>query len=217
MLLLVTSLGFAAQAVNGLVPSLNYQATSSRQLVSAPLKMSDGPVESGTSVMSDTEGLGGDFLADDLDDWGPSVVDDDDEEDLMANFDLENTDVGEIMEWGPSDRQVMEEEREKYKKEYARHENDCGSPEFQIALFTARIKYTTQHVIKNPKDHASRRGLLAMVSKRRRLMNYLFKKSPETAEKLAQTLGIRFRFKAKLPTREEKYLQYTIKANKKKK
>lgn len=184
------------------------------------VSLSDGgPVEAGTSVIQDTEGLGSEFLVDDLDDWGPAVVDDDDDgdEDLLANFDLENTNVGEIMEWPVTRRQQMEDERQQHKQTYARHDTDCGSPELQIALFTARIKHATQHVIDNPKDYASRRGLLAMVSKRRRLLNYYYKRDPEKAEKLVRDLGIRFKFRAKLPTREEKYLQYTIRANRKRK
>ena len=88
-----------------------------------------------------------------------------------------------------------------------------GSSEVQIALFTARIKHITDHVIANPKDHASRRGLLALVSKRRRLLHYYFSRSPAKAEKLAADLGIRFRFKSEFPGRAEKYRQYTIAAN----
>lgn len=184
------------------------------------LAASEGPVEVGSGVLQDPDGLSSEFFVDDLDDWGTTVVvedEDDDGEDLLAPFDLDNVDVGEIQEWPVSGRQQMEAERQLHKQTYARHDSDCGSPELQIALFTARIKHTTQHVIDNPKDHASRRGLLAMVSKRRRLLNYYFSKTPEKAEKLAKDLGIRFRFRAKLPSREEKYLQYTIRANKKKK
>ena len=81
----------------------------------------------------------------------------------------------------------------------------------------ARIKYITEHVINNPKDHATRRGLLALVSKRRRLLNYYYKVAPAKAEQLTADLGIRFRFKSALPSRTEKYRQYTIAANRRNK
>jgi len=62
---------------------------------------------------------------------------------------------------------------------------------------------------------APRRGLLALVSKRRRLINYLHSRDAAKAEKLTSDLGIRFRFKSAMPDRAEKYRQYTIAANKK--
>lgn len=56
---------------------------------------------------------------------------------------------------------------------YARTEGDTGSPEVQVALLTARIKYLTEHFGGHKQDHASRRGLLKLVGRRRRLLNYL--------------------------------------------
>jgi len=102
-------------------------------------------------------------------------------------------------------------------RRFARHVTDCGSSEVQVALFSARIKHITQHVIENPKDHASRRGLIGLVSKRRRILNYLYSRKPDVATQLVQDLGIRFRFKAALPTREDKYRQYNMRAAMKKK
>ena len=60
-------------------------------------------------------------------------------------------------------------------QKYQLHENDRGSAPVQIALLTARINDLTEHFRKNPKDHHSRRGLLMMVGKRRRLLEYLRK------------------------------------------
>ena len=57
--------------------------------------------------------------------------------------------------------------------DYSRHEKDTGSPEVQIAMLTARINGLTDHFKGHVKDHASRRGLLMMVSRRRRLLDYL--------------------------------------------
>jgi small subunit ribosomal protein S15 len=74
---------------------------------------------------------------------------------------------------------------------YRRHEKDTGSPEVQIALLTERIQYLTEHFKVHPKDHHSRRGLLMLVSQRRRLLDYLRKVSVERYRALIQALGIR--------------------------
>ena len=173
-------------------------------------------VERGTSSLEDTEGLGAEFEDAIVDDEAWDVEGSGDE-DLLAGFDLDGADVGDIDSYGATPREICDGERAEYKAKFPRHDNDCGSSEIQIALFTARIKHITQHVIDNPKDHASRRGLLTLVSKRRRLLNYYHSRSPEKAVKLAADLGVRFRFKSALPDRAEKYRQYTIAANKKKK
>lgn len=67
------------------------------------------------------------------------------------------------------------EEKQKIIKKFAQAKGDTGSPEVQIALLTAKIKKLTGHLKDHKKDVHSRRGLLAMVSKRRRLLNYLMK------------------------------------------
>ena len=64
---------------------------------------------------------------------------------------------------------------------YKRHDKDGGSPEYQIAVAHERIKYLTSHCQRNPKDYATRRGLVAIVNKRRRLLNYLFRENPSKA------------------------------------
>jgi small subunit ribosomal protein S15 len=71
------------------------------------------------------------------------------------------------------------------------HESDTGSPEVQIALLTERINSLTDHFKAHVKDHHSRRGLLKMVGKRRRLLNYLRKKSAERYMKIIDKLGLR--------------------------
>ena len=62
--------------------------------------------------------------------------------------------------------------KKKLKKDFGIHEKDTGSPEVQVAIITERIKTLAAHFDKHPKDHHSRRGLLKMVGKRRRLLNY---------------------------------------------
>ena len=61
-------------------------------------------------------------------------------------------------------------------EEYHRHETDTGSPEVQIALLTSRIKHLTEHLREHKHDESSRRGLLILVGRRRRLLSYLSKK-----------------------------------------
>jgi small subunit ribosomal protein S15 len=76
-------------------------------------------------------------------------------------------------------------------KKFARSEADTGSPEVQIALLSERISYLTEHFREHVKDHHSRRGLLMLVSQRRRLLDYLKKKDVKRYRDLILTLGIR--------------------------
>ena len=71
------------------------------------------------------------------------------------------------------------------------HDADSGSPEVQIALLTERINYLTDHFKVHKKDHHSRRGLLRLVSQRRRLLSYLRRTRPESYKALIQRLGLR--------------------------
>ena len=74
---------------------------------------------------------------------------------------------------------------------YRTHDNDTGSPEVQIAVLSERIGDLTDHFKTHTKDHASRRGLLMMVSKRRRLLDYLKNYDSERYKAVIQKLGIR--------------------------
>ncbi len=76
-------------------------------------------------------------------------------------------------------------------KEYATHEGDSGSTEVQVALLTARIKELTAHVQDHKHDHHSRRGLLLLVGKRRRLLKYLRNEDISRYRALLERLGIR--------------------------
>ena len=71
------------------------------------------------------------------------------------------------------------------------HTTDTGSPEVQIALLSERITYLTEHFKTHTKDHASRRGLLKIVGKRRRLLDYLRKYNVERYREVISKLGIR--------------------------
>jgi small subunit ribosomal protein S15 len=75
--------------------------------------------------------------------------------------------------------------------QYRTHDGDTGSPEVQIALLSNRITYLTEHFKSHAKDHHSRRGLLKLVGRRRRLLDYLKKTDQERYRSIIDKLGIR--------------------------
>jgi small subunit ribosomal protein S15 len=76
-------------------------------------------------------------------------------------------------------------------KEFGTHEGDTGSPEVQIAMFDRRIKQLQEHLKENKHDQSSRRGLLKLVGKRRRLLAYLHQKDAERYREIIKRLGLR--------------------------
>jgi small subunit ribosomal protein S15 len=74
---------------------------------------------------------------------------------------------------------------------YRQHTKDTGSPEVQIALLSERISYLTSHLKLHLKDHASRRGLIMMVNKRRRLLDYLNRRDPDRYHQIVDRLSLR--------------------------
>ena len=83
------------------------------------------------------------------------------------------------------------EPKKKVIAEFRVHKTDTGSPEVQVAILSRRISELTEHFKTHAKDHHSRRGLLQMVARRRRLLDYLRSRSPERYKTLIQSLGIR--------------------------
>jgi small subunit ribosomal protein S15 len=83
------------------------------------------------------------------------------------------------------------ERKQELVKEFAGKTTDTGSPEVQIALFTERINGLTEHFKTHKKDNHSRRGLLKMVSKRRRLLDHIKSKDESRYQKIIERLGIR--------------------------
>ncbi len=75
-------------------------------------------------------------------------------------------------------------------KDFGLFEGDTGSPEVQVALLTNSVNELTEHLKQHKKDNHSRRGLLKQVSKRRRLLNFLLKKSEDRYRKLIERLGL---------------------------
>lgn len=86
---------------------------------------------------------------------------------------------------------LTHKQKEKVTGGVKRHDKDTGSPEYQIAMFTERIKKLTSHLKKNKKDFHSRRGLLKMVAKRRKLMSYLEKTDEKSYKKIIKELGLK--------------------------
>lgn len=86
---------------------------------------------------------------------------------------------------------LTNKQKTKVTAEVKRHEKDTGSPEYQIALFTEKIKKLTAHLKKNAKDFHSRRGLLKMVSKRKKLMSYLETTNEKAYKKLVKQLDLK--------------------------
>ena len=86
---------------------------------------------------------------------------------------------------------ISKEKKTAIMKEYARFEGDTGSPEFQIAVLSARIAELTEHLKEHPKDNHSRRGMFKMVGQRRGLLSYLKSKDIERYRALIEKLGLR--------------------------
>ncbi len=92
-----------------------------------------------------------------------------------------------------SQRELYRDESAKTEaiEKFATKQGDTGSPEVQVAILTNRINYLSEHMQEHKKDVHSRRGLLAMVAKRRKLLDYLKKKNEGRYQDLIQALGIR--------------------------
>jgi len=86
---------------------------------------------------------------------------------------------------------ITKERKQELIEDFRRGDDDTGSPEVQIAILTTRVNNLTEHMRTHKKDYATRRGLLAMVSRRRRLLDYLRKVDPQRYLDIIGRLGIR--------------------------
>ena len=86
---------------------------------------------------------------------------------------------------------TSKEKKKETIQQHKLHETDTGSPEVQVALLTERINHLTEHLKVHKKDHHSRRGLLKMVGKRRRLLDYLMRTDIDSYRQLIAELGLR--------------------------
>jgi small subunit ribosomal protein S15 len=112
-------------------------------------------------------------------------------------------DDGQPPAWAASAERMHE-----LRMEHRRHDKDTGSPEFQVAGMTERIRYLTGHLQQHPTDYSTRRGLVALVNKRRRLLNYLSREDAATYQSLVASLGIRHKAPGLVPDRVEKYSRF---------
>ena len=85
----------------------------------------------------------------------------------------------------------MSEVKLEIMEQFRQHAKDTGSPEVQIALLSERINYLTTHLRSHVKDHASRRGLIMMVNRRRRLLDYLNRRDPDRYREIVERLSLR--------------------------
>ena len=150
-------------------------------------------------------------------DVGLSIDEDDNDidsppaEDYIVNVgDLEGEDEedGSQDDGEPPAWAVLEERIQAVREQYRRHETDTGSPEFQIAGMTERITYLTKHMQEHPKDFSTRRGLVALVNKRRRLLNYLIQEDVERYKEIVSSMGIRHKAAGATRSREDKYSRF---------
>ncbi len=86
---------------------------------------------------------------------------------------------------------ITKEQTQHLAEKYGSGPSDTGRAEVQIAIFSERIRHLTQHLKNNSKDHATRRGLLKLVGKRRRMLNYLINKDIERYRNITKALGLR--------------------------
>ena len=86
---------------------------------------------------------------------------------------------------------ITKERKQELVQEFKTGDGDTGSPQVQIAILTTRINGLTEHMRTHKKDYATRRGLLALVSRRRRLLDYLRKRNPQAYLDIIGRLGIR--------------------------
>lgn len=86
---------------------------------------------------------------------------------------------------------MEKEAKQEVIRQYRLHDSDTGSPEVQIALLSKRIEHLTEHFKQHKKDHHSRRGLLKMVSRRRKLLNYVKRGDEKRYREIIAALGLR--------------------------
>ena len=86
---------------------------------------------------------------------------------------------------------ISKEKKQEIVEEYGQGKSNTGTPEVQIAIFSARIADLTEHLNAHSKDHSTRRGLLKLVGKRRRMLNYLMERDITRYRTLIAELGIR--------------------------
>jgi len=128
---------------------------------------------------------------------------------LLSASDLDNED--DLVDEDPTPARFISAERiAELRETHRRHPTDTGSPEYQVAGMTERISHLTMHLKEHPKDFSTRRGLVALVNKRRRLLNYLFSEDEQRYVDIVGALGIRHKVPGAIPSKEDKYGRFPI-------
>mmetsp|Transcript_22237 Transcript_22237/g.45011 ORF Transcript_22237/g.45011 Transcript_22237/m.45011 type:complete len:212 (-) Transcript_22237:177-812(-) len=153
----------------------------------------------------------GDIIGEDEDD----DVNEPAPEDFIVSAGELDDEPSDVIEDSEGSRFEHEERIKELRMEYRRHETDSGSPEFQVAGMTERIQYLTKHLKAHPKDFSTRRGLVALVNKRRRLLNYLFREDTDRYQAVVQSLGIRHKAPSRVQDREQQYGRFPPQKEKK--
>ena len=133
---------------------------------------------------------------------------------------ISNESIGDLLEEGrPFERpsEIVKREIEEEASKWKHHPDDCGSSEYQIAMLTVRIRHLTTHFLKNKQDKHGKRGMAALVHRRRKLMNYLYRNNKQKALEMAKALDFTFRPNDRPWDSRLKYAQYTKTKNVKKK
>lgn len=182
-ILAVIAASACLMSADAFAPSVSV-ASGARPVIAAS---APAPQQQLMSTLEDVEEEVEDFIvnAGDLDDSTAQRADDDSD--------------------GTLNRFFHEERIAELRTQYRLHDTDSGSPEYQVAGMTERISYLTTHLRAHPKDFSTRRGLVALVNKRRRLLNFLFREDVARYKNLVQGLGIRHKPPSKVQTKEEQY------------
>jgi len=190
---------FCALAVCGTVNAFSPASPNSlsiAQMVQDSQRFQPRSTQIGSSLDEDDDVSLPDIDSPPADDYIVNVGDLDSEVDENTGIE----DDGEPPKWFTSAERVQE-----LRQQFRRSEQDTGSPEYQIAGMTERIAYLTTHLQQNPKDFSTRRGLVALVNKRRRLLNYLVRENEERYESIKTSLGIRHKAPGRVETKEDEY------------
>ena len=158
------------------------------------------PLHVGSSLDDDDDDLDDDIDSPPADDYIVNVGDlEGDDQDDTAGAE----DDGEPPAWA-----VSQQRMEKLRSQHRLHDKDTGSPEYQVAGMTERITYLTKHLQQHPKDFSTRRGLVALVNKRRRLLNYLFREDINRYKELVSSLGVRHKAPGTVANRADAYSRF---------
>lgn len=129
---------------------------------------------------------------------------------LLSASDLDGGD-DDLVDEDPTPARFLSAERIQLLREtHRRHPTDTGSPEFQVAGMTERISHLTMHLKEHPKDFSTRRGLVALVNKRRRLLNYLYSEDEQGYVDIVEALGIRHKVPGAIPSKEDTYGRFPL-------